>query len=129
VAAAITAVTRHAEELPRGQWTIEIPRFPVYGVRHLRCGHCRADLVGVRLFRSPLCSDNCRRLWRNAQQQTERRRYPSVKAKVNKSRDARRAEAREGRTCEHCGRAIEALRSTKRYCSAVCRVRHHRDAR
>ena len=32
--------------------------------------------------------------------------------------------------CEHCGMAIEAARSTKRFCSDICRIRaHHRRAR
>ena len=36
--------------------------------------------------------------------------------------------ARAGRTCQHCGKAIEAARSTRRFCSDICRVKAHREA-
>jgi hypothetical protein len=47
---------------------------------------------------------------------------------VNTARARSRAQARANRQCEHCGKPIEAARSTKRFCSDLCRVRAYRTA-
>jgi hypothetical protein len=41
-------------------------------------------------------------------------------------REQRRAAARAGKSCLVCGAAIDARRSTRRYCSDACRVKAHR---
>jgi hypothetical protein len=41
-------------------------------------------------------------------------------------RSEKRGEARQGKRCEQCGKPIEAKRSTRRFCSGLCRVRAHR---
>jgi hypothetical protein len=41
-------------------------------------------------------------------------------------RSQKRAEMRQWRRCQQCGEPIEAKRSTRRFCSDLCRVRAHR---
>jgi hypothetical protein len=65
-----------------------------------------------------ICSDKC----------GEERRIKLQQALIAK-RGQQRAEARAGRVCEYCGTAIEAARSTRRFCSDLCRVRHHHHQR
>jgi hypothetical protein len=42
-----------------------------------------------------------------------------------RARAQQSAESRAERTCEHCGLAIEVTRSTRRFCSDLCRIRAH----
>jgi hypothetical protein len=44
------------------------------------------------------------------------------------AKSAKRAQARAGRNCLHCGQAIYARRSTKEYCSPKCRSAAHQAA-
>jgi hypothetical protein len=48
--------------------------------------------------------------------------------RIHARRTAQRAEARAGRQCEHCGVAIAATRSPRRFCSDICRVKAYREA-
>jgi hypothetical protein len=108
-------------------YEIAEPRLPAEHTRQYVCDHCRVLYAGFITGR-PLtfCSDRCRRLRRNSRQRARRAVRPRTSAVINARRTAQRAEARAGRTCEYCGRAIEAARATKRFCSGLCRVRHHR---
>jgi hypothetical protein len=81
-------------------------RFP----RH--CRHCGRAFFNGRRIHGRCCSDAC------------------VAARTRRLKIARvaklRQRARQGRTCEHCGAPIAAARSTRRFCSDICRVRAHR---
>jgi hypothetical protein len=77
-----------------------------------KCQHCRSTFYRVPGSHSHYCSDQCANTVRNAA--------------VVKARSEARAKARAGRKCEACGKAIEAQRSTMRFCSVRCRVAHHR---
>jgi hypothetical protein len=91
------------------------------------CEHCGRRYLGVKLKgnrRVSTCSDHCEHERCKA---VERRwRKDAGITTSNALRTARRAEVRAGRVCEHCGVPIEAARSTKRFCSDICRVRHSR---
>lgn len=97
------------------------------------CESCCGRYLGRALFgnkqrRVRVCSNRCERARRNALQRQWRRYHPPDYEEINAARAARRAEARAGRTCEHCGQSlVEAARSTRRFCSDICRVMwHHR---
>ena len=93
------------------------------------CEHCGRQFLSPRLpgNRVRLCSDKCQLDRRDAMQRRWRKANPAHHQAINALRAKRRAEARAGRTCGHCGRPIEAARSTRRFCSDVCRARaHHR---
>ena len=45
--------------------------------------------------------------------------------RVDRRREER-SEARQGKCCDQCRNPIEAKRSTRRFCSDLCRVRAHR---
>jgi hypothetical protein len=97
--------------------------------REYVCEHCARRYLGGALrgnHRVCVCSNRCAHARRNAQQRRWRDEIGCWNDNVK--RTARRAEARAGRACEHCGVPIAAARSTKRFCSAICRVRHHREA-
>ena len=55
-------------------------------------------------------------------------RQPADYAIVNQTRTAKRAQARANRVCANpdCGKPIDALRSTKRFCSDLWRVHAYR---
>src|SRR5262249_46061687 len=134
-----------AAEIPVNQFADRgfelMPYLRADEAREYLCEQCGVHYVGVRvgglagLFNpvdrhsrrgTMFCSNNCARLWRNASQRECRPINPPPPAEPNAARTARRAEARAGRTCEHCGMAIEAQRTTKRFCSDIFRVRNHR---
>ena len=95
------------------------------------CEQCDRRFLSYRLAgnRVRLCSNRCELDRRNTRQRRWREGKPAdYNTVINAARTARRAEARSGRVCAHCGAPIEAARSTKRFCSDVCRVRHHREA-
>ncbi len=76
----------------------------------LRCPCCKREYVVFNhagRFRG-CCSERCERRRKNA-------------GRV-RALSERRAEARAGRLCNHCGGPIDAARSTKRFCSPRCRV-------
>jgi hypothetical protein len=52
----------------------------------------------------------------------EQARIRAANARATARRSAARAAARAGRTCPVCGGAVNARRSTARYCSTRCRV-------
>lgn len=86
------------------------------------CGRC---FLSHRIYGNGvhLCSNRCES---ERSKQIRRKHYP----KINAARVRKRAEARAGRKCEHCGISITTARSTRRFCSDICRVRaHHRRAR
>jgi hypothetical protein len=103
----------------------EISRWSAY--EHI-CEQCSARFLDQRLAgdRIRLCSNKCARGRRNAQQRQRRKRHPLDYQAINASRARKRAEGRAGRSCAHCGVLIEAARSTKRFCSDLCRARAHR---
>ena len=105
------------------------PELQVADVREYICEHCGRRYLGIEL-RGPwclcVCSNRCERERRNAQQCQWRENNPPDYRLVNAARTARRAEARAARVCEHCGAPIDAARSTRRFCSDICRARAHR---
>jgi hypothetical protein len=68
---------------------------------------CRRFFAGYR-DRGIYCSDHCRKRDRHA--------YLAA------YRKGTRAAARAGRNCAHCGAALACQRSTRKFCSAKCRV-------
>jgi len=107
-------------------------RFPLpelwgFDAREYACRECGTRFLD-HSFRSNqvrLCSNRCERDRHNAQQR--RWRIWAGRETDNAARTQRRAEARAGRTCAHCGTPIEAARSTKQFCSDICRVHWHRE--
>jgi hypothetical protein len=93
---------------PKGTPPIELPHTGVGGA--VSCLHCKRKFFHVRTA-SLYCSDLCAR----------RERLQAIAWK--------RAEARAGRKCAHCGDLLDSRRSTMRFCSARCRVAAHRRAR
>jgi hypothetical protein len=77
-----------------------------------KCQHCGCKFYQVPGSRSHYCSDQCAGAGRNAA--------------FVKARSEARAQARAGRKCEACGKAIKAQRATMRFCSVRCRVASHR---
>jgi hypothetical protein len=75
-----------------------------------------------------MCSNRSANAHRKRVYQAWRLDNPRDPETVNPTRAKRRAEARADRKCEHCGKPIDAERSTKRFCSDSCRVRHSREA-
>jgi hypothetical protein len=94
------------------------------------CEQCGARFLAHRLAGNMvrLCSDKCERARRNARlRQWRATTAPDHLRRHRSARAQQRAEARAGRTCEHCGIAIEVTRSDRRFCSDRCRVRaYHR---
>jgi hypothetical protein len=76
------------------------------------CQHCGGEFWRVRGSGHLYSSDKCVELAR--------------RSRMVAARSEARAAARAGRTCQHCGKPIEAQRSTRRYCSDHCRVTAHR---
>jgi hypothetical protein len=113
---------------PREWWLPQVPELREAQTRQYVCEHCGRGYVGIQLRGDQLCfcSNRCERERRNAQQRQWRENNPPDYRIVNAARTARRAEARAGRVCEYCGAPIEAARSTRRFCSDICRVRQHR---
>jgi len=106
------------------------PEFSVWEAREYVCEYCGARYLGLRRggdHRVRVCSNECARRLHNAKQRLWRqRRGPSDYQLINAVRTARRAEARAGRVCAHCGIPIKATRSTRRFCSSLCRIRAYR---
>jgi hypothetical protein len=98
-----------------------------------QCWECKHRFLRIfgnhdRRSKVVLCSNECSRRWRNWRAARRRFRHPPDYQLVNAARRTRRAEARAGRVCAHCGVTMEAARSTKRFCSDICRVRASRSA-
>jgi hypothetical protein len=110
-------------------WLPRLPELREADVRQYICQHCGRDYVGVQLLgnqRICVCSNYCERKQRNVQQRQWREKNPPDYRLINAARAIRRAETRSGRVCEYCKVPIEAKRSTRRFCSDICRVRAHR---
>jgi endogenous inhibitor of DNA gyrase (YacG/DUF329 family) len=92
------------------------------------CSQCGIRYLGLHRMQRyfPVCSNNCAQLLENEKQRARRRANPPDYTKVNAARTERRAAGRAGLVCEHCGQSFEAARSTRRFCSDICRVRWHR---
>jgi len=109
------------------------PEFAVWEAREYVCEYCGARYLGLKRggdHRVRVCSNECARRRRNAKQRLWRqRRDPSDYQLINAARTARRAETRAGRVCAHCGIPIRAARSTRRFCSNLCRIRAYRASR
>ena len=106
------------------------PEFSVWVAREYVCEYCGARYLGLKRGgdrRVRVCSNECARRQRNAKQQLWRqwRDRPDYRL-INAARTVRRAEARAGRVCARCGIPIKATRSTRRFCSDICRLRWHR---
>ena len=106
--------------------TDPLPQLEISGYLY-QCDEC-----GIKFADRPwprrqlhLCSNKCERTRSAAYQRQWRKENPPDYQTLNAKRDQQRAEARAGRTCEHCGVAIKASRSTRRFCSDLCRVRAH----
>lgn len=103
------------------------------GVGEYDCDHCGIRFLGGHWWRNQkrvrCCSNRCEAERKKAVQRQWRELHPTISAKSNASRRRKRAEARADRSCEHCGAAIEATRSTRRFCSDLCRGRHHHERR
>jgi hypothetical protein len=112
------------------RWLPPAPELPEVAARQYICQHCGRGYVGIQPgqggHRICVCSNRCERERRIAQQRQWREKHLPEYRLVNAARTARRAEARSGRVCEYCKAPIEAARSTRRFCSDVCRVRAHR---
>lgn len=101
---------------------------PHTAVREYVCEHCARPYLGVELRgnqRVAVCSDHCEHE-RSKAVERRWRHDAGISNSNNALRANRRAEARSGRVCEHCGQSFEAARSTRRFCSDICRVRWHR---
>jgi hypothetical protein len=99
-----------------------------YRLREYICAHCSGGYLGCS-WRQPrlyVCSDRCKREREKTLRRQWRAANPPDSQQKNAIRMKRRAAARAGRVCEHCGVPLEAARSRKRFCSDVCRVRHSR---
>ncbi len=94
-----------------------------YDCEHCGARHLRHALKGPRVC---VCSNRCERERHKARQRQRRKDTPPNYRAVNAKRTARRAAARTGLVCEHCGQSFEASRSTRRFCSDICRVWWHR---
>ena len=95
---------------------VECPQAAIRGIAF--CQHCSGRFYRTEDYRGFYCSDRCESL-ANAP-----RRAARIAAFV-KARSEERADNRET-NCEHCGKPIEAKRSTMRFCSVKCRVAVHR---
>jgi hypothetical protein len=108
------------------QWQLQVvPELREVDAREYICDHCGAGYLGIELTghqRVLVCSNRCQRERQKARQRRWRVDHPSDSQSKNAKRMARRAEARSGRVCEHCGGPIEAARTTKRFCSDICRA-------
>jgi hypothetical protein len=114
---------------PREWWLTRIPELRQAWTRQYVCQHCSRGYIGIQLRGSQriwVCSNRCERERRIAQQRRWRKNNPPDYRLINAARTARRAEARTDRVCEYCRAPIEAARSTRRFCSDMCRVRAHR---
>lgn len=97
----------------------EPPHVPLPHERPSECRVCRKTFFQAHgrysKPRASFCTDACIAQWRRVKRADQRRQD-----------SARRAAARADRVCAVCGEAIEAARSTRRYCSTKCRVAAHR---
>jgi hypothetical protein len=84
-----------------------------------KCRHCSHRFCCTDRYRGDYCSDHCESL-ANAP-----RRAARIAAFI-KARSEERADNRND-NCDHCGKPIEAKRSTMRFCSVKCRVAAHRE--
>jgi hypothetical protein len=102
--------------------------------REFVCEYCGVGFLARGYDNWPrfVCSNHCARQRRIAlRRQYKRDNPPSPEAVrlMHAQRTAQRAAARAGRQCAHCGRVIEAARSTRRFCSDICRVKAYREAK
>lgn len=114
---------------PKRAEPMEPPTFWLDRSRVYVCDWCQRPYLSRerRQHVIRLCSDQCEKNRINAAAQHRQELcLPDYRA-VNAKRTARRADARAGRTCAHCGVPFEAARSTRRFCSDICRVRASRD--
>jgi hypothetical protein len=133
LAADFAQFLRYYEENPAlwsepGERKLQSLEFRENDVREYTCDHCGCGYVGPKLRgnqRICVCSNRCAQDRDKALRRKWHEDHPDY-ARINAKRTAQRATARAGRTCEHCGKPIEAERSTRRFCSDICRVRWHR---
>lgn len=104
-------------------------------VHECNCDHCGIRFLWRRWAHDRhyggirCCSNQCKAERAKANKRHWRKLNPVSVSKNNRSRTLKRAEARAGRTCEQCGKTIEAARSTRRFCSDLCRIRAHHQQR
>ena len=95
---------------------VECPQIAIRGIAF--CQHCGGRFYRTEDYRGFYCSDRCQSL-------TDAPRRAARIAAYVKARSEERADNRETH-CDHCGKPIEAKRSTMRFCSVKCRVAAHR---
>ena len=96
------------------------------------CEYCSRRFLSHRIHGNGvrLCSNECEYVRSNQMRRKRREENPPDYLAINAARVMKRAEARAGGMCYYCGIAIKAARSTKRFCSDICRIRaHHQRAR
>ncbi len=115
-------IMRPVQKLPKLEFRADGDRAQEYV-----CEVCGVRYIGVKLRANAarVCSNRCSRARSDAMKRQYRRDNP-LDYDRNGARAERRAQARAGRVCGHCGAPIEAARATKRYCSDICRVRAYR---
>jgi hypothetical protein len=120
-------VTMRALFFPAEYYGPPRPVFLEPEAREYVCEHCGKSYLGRNWpeKRLRLCSSRCEREHAAAVQRRWREANAVTSTRSHASRAKKRAKARADRTCEHCGVAIEAARSTKRFCSDLCRIRAH----
>jgi hypothetical protein len=91
---------------------ITCPRPDDYGGT-CSCRRCGCEFWRVYRGSRLYCSDKCAGLARQS--------------KMLAARSEARAKARAGRTCLHCGKPIEAQRSTRQYCNNAHRIAAYRE--
>lgn len=84
------------------------------------CRHCGREFYRINRGNSRYCSDVCATASR-AEART------AWATRMVAARSQARAEARADLHCLHCGKSIEAQRSTRRYCNDSCRIVAHRE--
>jgi hypothetical protein len=76
-----------------------------------RCRCCGREFFNTGLVTGACCSDHCMA-----------KRYRASVTTRNAARSAERREARAQLVCRHCGKPLDAQRSSRRYCSGRCRI-------
>jgi hypothetical protein len=99
-----------------------------WGLEYI-CEQCGARFLAHKLAGNMvrLCSDKCARERGVSQERQWRETAPPGPYRRNRSQQ--RAAVRADRTCEQCGVAIKAARSTRRFCSRRCRIRAYHQRR
>ena len=124
----LEATAREHPEFASLVRTPEAPTLPEFflgeNVLEFACHECGEWALGIIWRRRVhVCSDSCSEAHRKRVYQDWRDFNPRDPETVNATRAKRRAEARAGRKCEHCGKPIDAARATKRFCSDIYRGR------